>query len=176
MAPDDKLPSAEQLSELIAEAGRAGNNALLQGDGDTAATIFTELLGLQPSNPIALCGLGDIAAAMGDTTKAENFYRKAADEAPTSALGHRRLAETYLRQHRTQRALRNLAKAQAAAPDDADLIYMQALAENLSGHKDKTMALLKRTLEMAPNHLQANNDIGCIMAERGDHDARQPLR
>ena len=51
---------------------------------------------------------------------------------------------------------------------------MQALAENLSGHKDKTMALLKRTLEMAPNHLQANNDIGCIMAERGDHDAAIP--
>ncbi|MGZ5250398.1 MAG: tetratricopeptide repeat protein [Caldimonas sp.] len=59
-----------------------------------------------------------------------------------------------------------LAQANKAYPDDTDLLYEQAMTEEKLNHLDEMERLLRRVIELKPNHHHAYNALGYSLAER----------
>lgn len=65
-----------------------------------------------------------------------------------------------------QAAYDMLAKASAAAPNDADLIYDQAMVAEKLGRTDEMERLLRRLIELKPENQNAYNALGYSLADR----------
>ena len=59
-----------------------------------------------------------------------------------------------------------LAQANKAYPDDVDLLYEQAMTEEKLDHLDEMERLLRRVIELKPDHHHAYNALGYSLAER----------
>ncbi len=68
---------------------------------------------------------------------------------------------------RWQDAAAVLATASARFPDDADLIYEQAMIEEKLDHLPEMERLLRRVIALKPDHPHAHNALGYSLADRG---------
>ena len=59
-----------------------------------------------------------------------------------------------------------LAQASAAAPDDTDLLYDQAMMAEKLNRLDEMERLLRRVIELKPDNQHAYNALGYSLAER----------
>ncbi len=59
-----------------------------------------------------------------------------------------------------------LAQANKTYPDDTDLLYEQAMAEEKLDHMDEMERLLRRVIALKPDHQHAYNALGYSLAER----------
>ncbi len=94
----------------------------LQGDLALALADFEEAERLQPAFALTALERGKLAAAMGDTDRAEESYRRALQHAQgdsgTETAAYRGLAELYLERDAPQTALRCLEDVLQRAPSD----------------------------------------------------------
>lgn len=72
-----------------------------------------------------------------------------------------------LREHRQLGKAREvLASANAAKPDDVDLLYEQAMIDERLDKLDEMEKLLRRVIQLQPDHAQAMNALGYSLADR----------
>lgn len=65
-------PAAAELAELLEQA----KAAVAQNDMDTAAQIYSEVLGLEPTNVVALAGLARYQVSIGDVEQAKELLEQ----------------------------------------------------------------------------------------------------
>jgi len=65
-------PAAAALAELLEQA----KAALAQNDMDTAAQLYSEILGLEPTNVVALAGLARYQVSLGDVEQARELLEQ----------------------------------------------------------------------------------------------------
>ena len=82
------------------------------------------------------------------------------------------LAETYAAQERTSDAARVLADAQAAHPNDPDVLYSIAGLYTRIGRKTDSDGILSQVLKLDPAYAGASNDLGYSWAEQGKNLGR----
>lgn len=65
-------PAAAELAELLEQA----KAAVAQNDMDTAAQLYSEVLGLEPTNVVALAGLARYQVSLGDVEQAKELLEQ----------------------------------------------------------------------------------------------------
>ncbi len=65
-------PAAMELAELLEQA----KAAVAQNDMDTAAQIYSEILGVEPANVVALAGLARYQVSLGDIEQAKELLEQ----------------------------------------------------------------------------------------------------
>ena len=65
-------PAAAELAELLEQAKAAG----AQNDMDTAAQLYSEILGLEPTNVVALASLARYQVSIGDVEQAKELLEQ----------------------------------------------------------------------------------------------------
>ena len=62
-----------------------------------------------------------------------------------------------------------LTQALSKSPDDVDMLYELAMAQEKMGRMDELERLLRRIIALKPDHHHAHNALGYSMADRGVH-------
>ena len=109
-----------------------------------------------------------LLARQGQIEQGRELIRKLPEREPGDAR-LKLLAEVNLlrdfKQHQAAHDL--LARASAAAPQDVDLVYEQALLSEKLGRHDEMERLLRRAIELKPDYHAAYNALGYSLADRG---------
>jgi Flp pilus assembly protein TadD len=172
--PSDQMDQ-DKFAEVVQEAEKMGAEALVAGDFDNAAKILSELLQIMPNNALAHYGLGVIAVHSGDTDAAEQHLRTSTRNAPEWGPPHSELGKLMLSQGRVNRATRMLEKAVEYESKDPETRYALATALQRAGKHAAFEEQLREILKIDEAHGAANNDLGCVYAQRGDLDTAELL-
>jgi tetratricopeptide (TPR) repeat protein len=164
-----ELPADDTRSAALADLcwQLLSQTAEQRGDAPAAAEALSRI----PAERATLAVRGRqaaLAARAGQWPEARRLLRDApAADGPTPR--DRLLAEVQLLrgERRWQEAHALLSAALAAAPDDAGLVYEQAMLVERLGRLDEMEALLRRVIAARPDDAQAYNALGYSLAERG---------
>lgn len=118
---------------------RLGMELRRRGASGEAEQCFRTALALQPDMPMAMVGLANALLAQGPSEEALPLLERAMVLEPSMpmAQAHGLVGLALLGQQRPEEALAALETALAAAPDDADLHFAQALALLVSGRMEE---------------------------------------
>ena len=108
-----------------------------------------------------------LLAKQGKMAEARQLIRRAPEQTTADARA-KFVAESELLREAKQwsEAEKVLAQANKAYPDDTDLLYEQAMTEEKLNRLDEMEKLLRRVIELKPNHHHAYNALGYSLAER----------
>ncbi len=108
-----------------------------------------------------------IMAEQGQLEQALDMVRKAPDTTPDSPRDKTNIeAQLLVNAKKWAAAEAVLAKANQRFPNDADMLYQQAMMAEKLNHIDDMERLLKRVIEIRPDHFHAYNALGYSLAER----------
>jgi tetratricopeptide (TPR) repeat protein len=108
-----------------------------------------------------------LLARQGKMKEARELIRRVPEQSPGDARA-KLLAETELLRDRKMfvEAEQVMAQANKAFPDDTDLLYEQAMLDEKLDRVDQMEKLLRRVIELKPDHQHAYNALGYSLADR----------
>ena len=108
-----------------------------------------------------------LLARQGKMKEARELIRRVPEQSPGDARA-KLLAETELLRERKMfaEAEQVMAQANKAFPDDTDLLYEQAMLDEKLDRVDQMERLLRRVIELKPDHQHAYNALGYSLADR----------
>ncbi|MEP6740343.1 MAG: tetratricopeptide repeat protein [Caldimonas sp.] len=108
-----------------------------------------------------------LLARQGKVAEARELIRRVPEQGAGDARA-KVLAESELLRDRKLwgEAIKVLAQANKTFPDDTDLLYEQAMIDEKLDRLDDMERLLRRVIELKPDHHQAYNALGYSLAER----------
>jgi Flp pilus assembly protein TadD len=108
-----------------------------------------------------------LLAKQGKMKEARDLIRRVPEQSPGDARA-KLLAETELLRDRKMfaDAEQVMAQANKAFPDDTDLLYEQAMLDEKLDRVDQMEKLLRRVIELKPDHQHAYNALGYSLADR----------
>jgi tetratricopeptide (TPR) repeat protein len=108
-----------------------------------------------------------LLARQGKMKEARELIRRVPEQSPGDARA-KLLAETELLRDRKMfaEAEQVMAQANKAFPDDTDLLYEQAMLDEKLDRVDQMERLLRRVIELKPDHQHAYNALGYSLADR----------
>lgn len=108
-----------------------------------------------------------LLARQGKVTEARELIRRVPEQTANDARA-KLLAEASLLRDRKlwTDAVQVLAQANKTFPEDTDLLYEQAMVDEKLDRLDEMERLLRRVIELKPDHHQAYNALGYSLAER----------
>ena len=174
MGPADAAPDNEAGGDSPSSSGNALTQAWLllsqaaEQRGDFAAA--ERWLGRIDNPQRALevqSRRASILARQGKMDEARALIRRAPEQTTADARA-KLLAEVGLLRDAKNwaEAGKVMAEASAAFPDDADLLYEQAMIDEKLDRLDDMERLLRRVIELRPGHQHAYNALGYSLAER----------
>jgi tetratricopeptide (TPR) repeat protein len=128
-----------------------GLTQMRQGRYPVAKDLFTRAYAFNPNYPTLHVNLAVVTDAMGDSTKAEEWFQRALTTDSNYAAGHRFFASWLAKHGRSPEAITHLEKAIQLSP--ADLVARHALLDLYAagGENDRLRVLAQGTLESAPS-------------------------
>jgi predicted Zn-dependent protease len=165
-----ELLEAQPGNQYVRETLAALEGAF--GDLERAATIYEELIRLQPARPI-FSSLGFIRFLLGDYAAAESAYRQALALEPHGTLTRFNLAtalEAEGKLPEARRLYRALAEELAAVPNLSDdrirMLHAQCLVR--LGRRDEAVRLAGEVLKKAPEDVQVLHQAAQLYALLGE--------
>lgn len=136
---------------------------------DEAKEVFTSFLEAAPNNVDALYAVALLSLQSGQLDVAERHFKRLLELRYTGAPAVRLyLAQIYRQAGRHTEVFEILNDALVTLPDQPELLYETALAADRVGKLDVMEQLLRRLIEIQPNHAHAYNALGYALAERGE--------
>lgn len=160
-----KTPTPEQQIQL-----NSAEQAAASGDYETAVTLFEDLLDENPSLTLAYLGLGHIYVDMGELTKAEPAFERAARLEPgnfEAQFGH---GEVLQMLGRLVDAIRAYQRALAVKPDSTHVLVNMTTAYLQLDMTRSAIAAARRAVELAPDDGRARADLGVAYQREGMFD------
>ena len=176
---DRALIAYERASSLAPSVNSLSNIGILhhaRRDYDGAIAAYRKSLALQPKNAATHRNLADSLWAAGNRSAARAEYEKAIDAANESlkinAADPRTRALIAICEAKlghAEAARRLIREALAAAPNDSDIVYKQALIETVNGDLEQGLAALQRALQLgySATMLGADRDIHPLRKKPG---------
>ena len=118
-----------------------------------------------------------LLARQGKINEARELIRRVPGQTPADTRA-KLLAEAALLRDRKMwvEAEKVLAQASKTFPDDADLLYEQAMVDEKMNHLDDMERLLRHVIELKPDQPNAYNALGYSLADRNDAAAPRRAR
>lgn len=132
---------------------------------DDAEKFLESVLAANPNNADALVLSGSISNFRQKPEQAEANYRKAIDRQPDNAVGHRALAQFYVRQGKVDEARSVLLDARKQLPDDFSLGMLLAAIHQAQGNEDDTISIYEELLKVYPNSPAVLNNLAGLLSE-----------
>jgi len=156
-------PVSYSSSMRIADAALAG------GDFSTALSIYRRASSMDTGAVAPLVGAGNALLGMGKFSEAIVSYMSglARDAHDRDAL--RGLARAYLMSDKPELAGQPLAVAYQDNPDDAKLLELIGVADDLVGRHDEAQSRYRRGLELAPEDPALSLDLAWSLALSGSY-------
>lgn len=135
------------------------------GQLDAAAAAYRAVLAREPSNAIALQGLGNLLSQCGAMAQAAECFRQQVEIEPANAAAHYNLghARKALGQYRA--AVESFRQAIALKPDYFQAYNNLGLAWQALGERESAAVCYRQTLAIKPDHAYALNNLGVILLE-----------
>ena len=169
--------SAEEIAalearEATADAFEGGLAAARGGDYDEAARLLGEAIETTPDCGECLRNLGIVEYQRGNHDAAEQALRRATEITPDDAAAFATLAAVYNAQRRFDEAGEASAEAARlrggdAGGGDPGAVFNQGLAAWNAGRTDEARGLFEQTLDLDPNHGEANYWLGMASLNAG---------
>lgn len=138
----DNVTGRQILASLYRRVGRLPE----------ALGINEELIGIEPNEIGHYLSAGISAAMVGESGKAEQFFRRMIEIAPTKAVGYKELARFYLMGGTNPSEALALVKKAADLEQDADILYVLSWALEVNGDNDGSMRAILRAIDLAPDN------------------------
>ena len=174
MGPANAAPESEGGGDSPVSAGNALTQAWLllsqaaeqRGDFAAAERWLSRIDNPQRALEVQ-SRRASILARQGKMDEARALIRRAPEQTTADARA-KLLAEVGLLRDAKDwaKAAEVMAEANAAFPDDADLLYEQAMIDEKLDRLDDMERLLRRVIELRPGHQHAYNALGYSLAER----------
>ncbi len=139
-----------------------------QHDLKAAAAADARVLELEPDNPEALRGLGDVALIEGDVARAGTHYARILDLDASDVGALTKLGVVRMRTGQRDEAIRLLQAAVRRQPENAEALLYLAGALAASGRSAEAVPFFERTLAAGPRTAMALNGLGLTRLELGD--------
>lgn len=140
-------------------------------DFEGALAEFKKLLEQDNKNPHLYNNIGLCCSHLGQTTMAEEYYKKALFIDDKMVETYINLADIYYKESRLWDAIDLLQGAIALVPDNAALRHYLARIYIEDKRFDDAIDTLDSVLELAPKNYDANWDLGMVYFELGDYDS-----
>ena len=162
-----------EAAETTRGAFNDGLTAAREGDFDEAAQLLNAAVEATPDCGECLRNLGIVEFRRRNYDEAERALRRATEIAPDDAAAFDALADVYNAQRRFDEAGEASAEATrlsggaAGAGGDAGAVFDQGLIAWNAGRLDDARGLFEQTLELDPNHGEANYWLGMSSLNAG---------
>ncbi len=140
---------------------------LRSGQRDRAEVIFRRVLEAQPSHPVALHLLGEIALQRGQYEAAADLIGKSVAHRPDYAEAHSSLGVAIMNQGNNEAAAASYQKAVALKPGFADAHVNLGVARANQGRLDEAVASFRKALALAPNAARTHYNLGKALKDQG---------
>jgi tetratricopeptide (TPR) repeat protein len=108
-----------------------------------------------------------LLAKQGRMAEARELIRKVPERTPEDARAKYLAEAQMLRDNKDWKGANDvLAQANQRFPNDVDMLYEQSMMEEKIGQHDEMERLLRRVIELKPDHHHAYNALGYSLAER----------
>ena len=148
-----------------------GNLRLRQGRFDEAIAAFERAILLDKSFPAAYVNLADAWRQSGHEPESEKVLRQGTAVLPNDAELHHALGLSLTRKGDSTAALREFTEATRLAPDNARYAYVQAIAIDSAGLREKSLALLRSANKRHPNDVDILGALFTMSREAGDRQS-----
>ena len=152
-------PAVEQLTQLLLDEGKSADAVALL-EGVTARTPSPALLDL----------LGDAYTQTHELAKAEDAYRKAAEQDPSELSHERGLGQTLLSEEKYKEALEVYQKLADLMPDDSDVYLRLAQIYRELHQLDKAEENLLKARQYAPGSLEVMYNEAMLYEAQGRYE------
>ena len=135
------------------------------GKVDDAEKFLESVLAANPNNADALVLSGSISNYQQKPEQAEASYRLAIDRQPDNAVGHRALAQLYIRQGKVDEARSVLLDARKQLPNDFSLGMLLAAVQQAQGNEEDTISIYEELLKLYPKSPAVLNNLAGLLSE-----------
>ena len=150
---------------------RLGVLCYQEGQAAAALGLLGRARAARPDDPGILRHHGAVLLAAGRREEAAQAFRHALEVAPDDPETTFNLGLTLRQLGEYRPAIALLEAAAAAGLDHLALVrYELALARQMAGDRVPALAGYRRTLELAPDHVDALNNLGVLLQQGGDVD------
>lgn len=163
----DTTTSAKGQQQELAQAYLMLAQTAEQQKDYAGAQAWLDKLGETPDGGAALQRRASVLARQGKLAQARELLNRM-PEATNDELRAKVMAQTQLLREleRWKDAEAALKSANQRLPDDADLLYEQAMVTERLGRFDEMEQLLRRVIQLKPDHHHAYNALGYSLADR----------
>jgi Flp pilus assembly protein TadD len=139
------------------------------GEKDQAAAIarVERQALLEPGSAEIQFLLGRVSQLAGDTTRAEQAYRKAVELNPNATGPYVALGQIYGSSKDYPRAIAELDKALAANPEQPAALMLWSIAQHMGGDQGKAREGYEKLVKTNPRFAPAANNLAWMIAEEG---------
>jgi Tfp pilus assembly protein PilF len=155
-------PPAPDERQLLNEA----RGALALKDLDTAGAKYSAVLGMDPTNIVALSNLGAIRYQQSHLSEAEDYLRKAVAAAPNDSNTRSLLGVVFFRQGLTEDAFNELTRAVALDPHNAEAHNYLGIVLSQKGWGAAGEQEIRRSIELNPQYADAHFNLAIIYAKQ----------
>lgn len=164
LQPNPPNPAAK------AQADRALARLMRSSDPEAARDALVDALRLTPETPADTLLTAQIAEAAGDTTVAEEAYRRVLQQQPDSAEATAGLAYSLIAQKRYADAQPIVEAALRRNPDDPTLNAQLAAILNAQGKQADALGVLRKLHQLEPGNRSVTTMLADADAQSGDAD------
>ena len=145
----------------------AANMAAANEDHEGAIKYFNKLKGSGYENGMIYNKLASQYKASGDTTAAFQMITEGRELYPDNQSLLIAEFNMYVEIGENQKAIDNIDKAIAANPEKPAYYYVRGKLKETSEDTEGAIVDYKKTIELDPNHLDANHDLGALYVNSG---------
>jgi tetratricopeptide (TPR) repeat protein len=142
-----------------------GRAALALKDYNTAATKYEAVLGMEPTNTVALANLGVIRYQQNRLDDAEDYLRKAAAAMPNDSNTRSLLGVVYFRKGAIEDAYTELNRAVAIDPHNAEAHNYLGIVLSEKGWGASGELEIRRAIEINPQYADAHFNLAVVYAK-----------
>lgn len=178
MSPQDMPSIPSHVSSPAAQRYEAGMLALTRKDWRTAETAFQESARLDPTSPLPLIGLADIAMQNKRSNEAWSWLEKAVKAAPRSGQPYHAMGRFHYNNKAYSKAENAFKKALELSPENA--LFNLDMADLYASSLKKPEAALpfyRKAISQNPKHAGAYQGLGMtLLSLKKNTEAEAALR
>jgi Flp pilus assembly protein TadD len=156
-----RSPADVSLRILLADVYRRTYRTLL------ARREYEAALSSAPSDPVALCGLGEVVLEEGDLQAAEAWFRIAIDATGGFERSHVGLGHVLNLQGRPIEAKEEFLRALELAPRSYQALFDLGVLAHRAGELDEAETRYREAVAAEPNDPRARMNLGVLLCDRG---------
>lgn len=154
------------LPELTTKTGQRAAVAFAKKDWETARSLYSEILAIDPENALALTNMGAVTFQLRDYKAAQGFLEKAVANNPKLLQARVTLGMAYFYTDQLYLAISNLTRAVSDDPNNARAHMYLAVVAQQAGWTGAAEEELRKAITADPKYAEAHYNLALVYLEQ----------